>query len=66
MKQFGLGHKEYISKHDMQGIFLLFLACCCFLSGMQACTDDQSGMNRQTTGTACTMPGYILIRILTS
>ncbi|KUK77773.1 MAG: hypothetical protein XD92_0692, partial [Proteiniphilum acetatigenes] len=19
MKQFGLGHKEYISKHDMQG-----------------------------------------------
>ena len=48
MKQFGLGHKEYISKHDMQGTFLLFLACC-FLSGTPACTDDQSGMNRQAT-----------------
>ncbi|MEN6588709.1 MAG: hypothetical protein ABFC30_03485 [Proteiniphilum sp.] len=51
MKKFGLGHKEYvcISKHDMQGTFLLFLACCCFLSGTLACTDDQGEVNRQAT-----------------
>jgi hypothetical protein len=50
MKRSGIGHKEYlfISKHAMQGIFLLFLACC-FLSGMQACTNDRWEVNRQTT-----------------
>ena len=50
MKIFGVGHKEYlfISKHTIQGTFLLFLTCC-FLSGMQACTNDRWEVNRQTT-----------------
>lgn len=49
-KEYGTGPKEllFIVKHDMQGTFLLFLACC-FLSGMQACTDDQVQMTRQAT-----------------
>ncbi|MDN5292614.1 MAG: hypothetical protein PWQ06_2853, partial [Anaerophaga sp.] len=48
MKQFGIGNKKFISKQAMQGTFMLFLACC-FLSGMQACTNDRWEVNRQTT-----------------
>jgi len=50
MKIFGVGHKEYlfISKHTIQETFLLFLAGC-FLSGMQACTNDRWEVNKQTT-----------------
>lgn len=52
-KEYGNRLKEqlFIVKHDMQGIFQLFLACC-FSSGMLSCTDDQGQVNGQATATA--------------
>ena len=52
-KEYGNLLKEqlFIVKHDMQGIFFLFLACC-FLSGMLSCTDDQGQVDGQATATA--------------
>lgn len=52
-KEYGTRLKEqlFIVKHDMQGIFQLFLACC-FLSGMLSCTDDQGQVDEQATATA--------------